>query len=67
MANIEEDLMGNVIVVAIVLALMALAIRHLVRHRGSCSSCGGECGGCTHCAIAGKMVKDLDEASKKSM
>lgn len=59
--------MGNVIVVAIVLALMALAIRHLVRHRGSCSSCGGECGGCTHCAIADKMVKDLEEASKKSM
>ena len=54
--------MGNIIVVAIVILLMALAIRYLLRHRGSCAGCSGDCG-CSHCSVAEKMVKDLEKAA----
>lgn len=64
MANMELKMIGNIIVLLIVAFFMFLAIRYLVRHRTSgCTGCSGECG-CSHCAVAEKMVENINKASE---
>ena len=57
--------MGNIIVIAIVVLLMALAIRYMVRNRNKgCAGCSGSsC--CSHCHAAEKMIRDINAQINK--
>lgn len=56
--------MANVVILGIVAILMALAIRHMVKHKGTCAGCSGDCG-CSHCSVAEKMAQTLERAAEE--
>lgn len=52
--------MGTAIVLIILLAGVALAVRALVKQKkkGGCvGGCGGDCGGCSHCQSSAPTVE----------